>query len=203
MPHHHLVIFVKNPIPGTVKTRIAKTVGVEKATQVYRHLLEYTQQITRHSPWEKVVYYADFINPDDGWNGYQKAQQVGGDLGQRMQQAFHDQFAAYADRVVLIGSDCLTITEAHLTQAFAALDTADVVIGPATDGGYYLLGMRQLHNDLFTNMPWSQTGLFAETERILQRNQLTYSCLDELSDIDEWSDYVQAMAIRSDFSINE
>ncbi len=192
MPHHQLVIFVKNPIPGTVKTRIAKTVGAEKAAQVYRHLLQYTQQIARHCPVEKVVYYADFINPDDGWNGYQKAQQADGDLGQRMQQAFHDQFAANAERIVLIGSDCLDITAAHLAQAFAALDTTDVVIGPATDGGYYLLGMKQLHSELFANMPWSQAGLFAQTERVLQRNQLTYSCLDELPDIDEWPDYVQA-----------
>ncbi|MBO0937786.1 TIGR04282 family arsenosugar biosynthesis glycosyltransferase [Fibrella sp. HMF5335] len=192
MPSHRLVIFVKNPIPGTVKTRIAKTVGVEKATQVYRHLVQYTQQITRYSPWEKVVYYADFVNPNDGWSGYRKVQQTGNDLGQRMQQAFQDQFATNAERVVLIGSDCLALTQTHLTQAFAALDTADVVIGPATDGGYYLLGMKQLHTDLFANMPWSQPNLLAETELALQRNQLTYSRLETLTDIDEWSDYVGA-----------
>lgn len=192
MPHH-LVIFVKNPIPGTVKTRIAKTVGAEKAAQVYHHLLQYTQQITHYGPWEKVVYYADFINPNDGWNGYQKAQQADGDLGQRMQQAFRDRFATNAERVVLIGSDCLAITEAHLTQAFAALDTADVVIGPATDGGYYLLGMKQLHDKLFTNMPWSQSSLLAETTLTLKRNGLTCSLLEALTDIDEWNDYAKAI----------
>ena len=194
MPTQRLVIFVKNPIPGTVKTRIAKTVGAEKAAQVYRHLVQYTQQITRYSPWEKVVYYADFVNPNDGWSGYQKAQQAPGDLGQRMEQAFRDQFAAKAERVLLIGSDCLAITEAHLTQAFAALDTADVVIGPATDGGYYLIGMKQLHSGLFANMPWSQPELLAETNRVLFATNLTVKLLEELPDIDEWSDYVRAIS---------
>ena len=192
MPTHHLVIFVKNPIPGTVKTRIAKTVGAEKATQVYRHLVQYTQQMTRYCSWEKVVYYADFINPNDGWSGYQKAQQVGADLGQRMERAFREQFTAKAKRVVLIGSDCLAVTNAHLARAFAALDTTDVVIGPATDGGYYLLGMKQVHHELFTDMPWSQPGLLAETTRVLDHNQLTYSLLDTLDDIDEWADYAKA-----------
>ncbi|MBO0933413.1 TIGR04282 family arsenosugar biosynthesis glycosyltransferase [Fibrella aquatilis] len=193
MPTHRLVIFVKNPIPGTVKTRIAKTVGAEKAARVYRHLVQYTQQITRYSPWEKIVYYADFVNPNDGWSGYQKAQQADGNLGQRMQQAFQDQFSTKAERVVLIGSDCLAITETHLTQAFAALDTADVVIGPATDGGYYLLGMKELHNNLFANMPWSQPDLLLETTKAITNSKLTVSLLEQLPDIDEWSDYVKAM----------
>lgn len=192
MAHNHLVIFVKNPIPGTVKTRIAKTVGDEKAAQVYRHLIQYTQQITRNGPWEKVVYYGDFINPDDGWNDYQKFLQTNGDLGHRMEEAFRNQFAAHAQRVVLIGSDCLAITQADLEQAFAALDTADVVVGPATDGGYYLLGMKQLHPELFANMPWSQSTLLAETERVIKDKSLVFNRLVALTDIDEWSDYAQA-----------
>lgn len=193
MATHHLIIFVKNPIAGTVKTRIARTVGNEKAVEVYRHLVQYTQQVTRYGPWEKTVYYADFVNPDDGWNGYDKAMQVGRDLGERMANAFQERFAAGAEKVVVIGSDCLTITENHLFTAFQLLDQADVVIGPATDGGYYLLGMRQLHKFLFENMPWSQPELRLLTEQAILQQGLTFNRLDELTDIDEWSDYEQAM----------
>lgn len=189
MATHHLIIFVKNPIPGTVKTRIARTVGNDRAVQVYRHLLQHTQQITRYTPYAKAVYYADFINPDDGWDGYGKALQAGDDLGERMANAFREQFAARAEKVVIIGSDCLTITEDHLAQAFRALDQADVVIGPATDGGYYLLGMKRLHDDLFTNMPWSQPDLLDRTKAVLTASGQTVALLPELTDIDEWADY--------------
>ncbi|MBO0949241.1 TIGR04282 family arsenosugar biosynthesis glycosyltransferase [Fibrella forsythiae] len=196
MATHHLIIFVKNPIPGTVKTRIARTVGAEKATEVYRHLVQYTQQITRSGPWQKAVYYADFINPDDGWNGYSKFQQVGADLGERMVGAFREQFAAGAEKAVIIGSDCLTITEEHLFTAFAALDDVDAVVGPATDGGYYLLGMKQLLTPLFDNMPWSQPELRLLTEQAILQQGLTFERLQELTDIDEWSDYEQATGLE-------
>ncbi|RYC67433.1 TIGR04282 family arsenosugar biosynthesis glycosyltransferase [Spirosoma sordidisoli] len=189
MADRHLIIFVKNPIPGTVKTRIARTVGNERAVQVYRHLLQHTQQITRLLPWPRVVYYGDFINSNDGWNGYQKRLQAGNDLGERMLAAFREQFAEGARQVVIIGSDCLAITADHLRQAFSALDEADVVIGPATDGGYYLLGMNALHSFLFEKMPWSQPELRQLTELALQQNNLTFERLEELTDIDEWSDY--------------
>ncbi len=201
MPDYHLLIFVKNPVPGTVKTRIARTVGNERATEVYRHLLAHTQQITQTLPpdgpawggpaWKRVVYYSDFINPTDIWNGYEKRQQTGADLGERMLNAFADEFAAGASRVVIIGSDCLAIQPDHLRQAFQALDTHDVVIGPATDGGYYLLGMNQLHSFLFQKKPWSQPELLDQTLADLTQHSLTYTLLEPLTDIDEWDDYVR------------
>ncbi|ARK09933.1 TIGR04282 family arsenosugar biosynthesis glycosyltransferase [Fibrella sp. ES10-3-2-2] len=196
MATHHLIIFVKNPIPGTVKTRIARSVGNDKATEVYRHLVHYTQQITRYGPWEKTVYYADFINPNDGWSGYGKALQAGQDLGERMANAFRDRFAAGAEKVVIIGSDCLTLTEEHLFTAFQALDQADVVVGPAIDGGYYLLGMKRFHQALFDDMPWSQPELRLLTEQAALQQGLTFERLEELTDIDEWSDYEQAMRVN-------
>lgn len=193
MTDSHLIIFVKNPIPGTVKTRIARTVGNQKAVEVYQHLLEYTQQITRPLPYRRVVYYGDFINYDDGWTGYEKQLQPTGDLGERMLIAFAERFDAGATKAVIIGSDCLTITADHIRLAFAALDQADVVIGPATDGGYYLLGMKQLHPFLFENMPWSQPELRQLTEGAIRQNGLTHELLDELTDIDEWADYENAL----------
>ena len=196
MQDYHLLIFVKNPMPGTVKTRIAYTVGNERAVAVYRHLLAYTQQITRMLPWKRVVYYGDFINTTDGWSEYQKFQQTGADLGERMLNAFAEQFAAGAKRVVIIGSDCLQIKPDHLKQAFRALDTVDVVLGPATDGGYYLLGMKQLHPFLFQDKPWSQPTLLTQTLNNLNQNNLSCTLLEELTDIDEWDDYVRQSGVR-------
>ena len=198
MAENALIIFVKNPVPGTVKTRIARTVGDERAATVYRHLLQHTQKIVRQLTCHRVVYYGDFINPDDGWNGYDKRLQHGSDLGQRMLTAFEEQFQQGADRVApdrvfIIGSDCLTITPDHIERGFAALNEADVVIGPATDGGYYLLGMKQLHPFLFENMPWSQPELRQLTELAILQNGLTVDRLEELTDIDEWEDYERAL----------
>lgn len=196
MQDYHLLIFVKNPMPGTVKTRIAYTVGNERAVAVYRHLLAYTQQITRMLPWKRVVYYGDFINTTDGWSEYQKFQQTGADLGERMLNAFAEQFAAGARRIVIIGSDCLQIKPDHLKQAFRALDTVDVVLGPATDGGYYLLGMKQLHPFLFQDKLWSQPTLLTQTLNNLNQNNLSCTLLEELTDIDEWDDYVRQSGVR-------
>jgi uncharacterized protein len=195
MQDDHLLIFVKNPVPGTVKTRIAQTVGNERATEVYRHLLAHTQQISRWLPWRRVVYYGDFVNTTDGWNGYEKHLQTGADLGERMLNAFQKQFAAGATRAVIIGSDCLQIQPDHLKQAFRALETADVVIGPATDGGYYLLGMNQLQSFLFKDKPWSQPQLLTRTLEDLREHNLRYALLESLSDVDEWEDYVQQSGV--------
>lgn len=189
MPAEHLIIFVKNPVPGQVKTRIARTVGAAKAVDVYQHLLCYTQQLIQSFSGKRVVYYGDFVNSDDGWNAYDKQLQTSGDLGERMVNAFQEQFAAGAEKVVIIGSDCLAITPDHLTQAFTALNTADIVLGPATDGGYYLLGMKKVQPFLFQDMPWSQPELRQLTEQAILQRGLTFAPLETLTDIDEWSDY--------------
>lgn len=189
MTDEHVIIFVKNPVPGTVKTRIARTVGDEQATAVYRHLLRHTQTIAGQLTAQPVVYYGDFVNPDDGWNGYPKYLQTGDDLGQRMLHAFREQFAAGATRVVIIGSDCPYISPAHIGQAFDALRDHDVVIGPALDGGYYLLGLREPLAFVFENKPWSQPDLLTITLAELTQKKISYTLLEPLSDIDEWADY--------------
>ncbi|MBD2705559.1 TIGR04282 family arsenosugar biosynthesis glycosyltransferase [Spirosoma sp. BT702] len=189
MTPEQLIVFVKNPITGQVKTRIARTVGDGKALEVYQHLLTYTQTLVSEFKGRCAVYYGDFVNADDGWNPFVKYEQSGVDLGERMHNAFEEQFRAGAGKVVIIGSDCFDITPSHIHNAFAALDTVDVVIGPATDGGYYLLGMNQLQPFLFQDMPWSQPELRQLTELAIMQHGLTYARLEELTDIDEWVDY--------------
>ncbi len=196
MPLPALIIFVKNPIEGKVKTRIAKTVGHSKAVEIYRELLEYTRKTAEALPAEsyvKTVYYGDYINYDDLWNGWQKAiQPQDGDLGDRMKQAFREQFARGASHVVIIGSDCLDLKSQHLQAAFQRLHQHEVVLGPSTDGGYYLLGMNRLYEVVFDNMPWSQPDLMEKTEAVLAQNNISYDLLEALTDIDEWEDYLNA-----------
>lgn len=194
-----LIIFVKNPIQGQVKTRIAKTTGDAKAVEIYRELLQYTHDVAESLPadeYAKTVYYGDYVNPDDLWNGWTKARQPqDGDLGDRMKQAFREQFALGAGRVVIIGSDCLALRPRHLEAAFRGLTTHDVVIGPSTDGGYYLLGMNILYEQIFDEMPWSQPVLLEKTKAILEADSISLALLESLTDIDEWEDYQKAKGL--------
>lgn len=203
-----LIVFVKNPIQGKVKTRMAATIGNERAVEVYLELLNHTKSVI--TKWleeldvkvqkQVVIYYGDYINDEDLWiKPYflKKLQVSHPNLGMRMQAAFEDELMSEADRVVIIGSDCLALRPAHLTAAFEALDKNDVVIGPADDGGYYLLGMKRLHRFLFENKSWSQPTLLVETLADIKQiesnetPQLNYHLLETLSDIDTWEDYLR------------
>ena len=196
-----LIIFVKNPVEGQVKTRVAASVGHPKAVEVYVELLEHTKntmaellKIADSRRFKINVYYGDFINENDLWNdlNVQKHLQTGADLGERMKNAFANEFATGAASVAIVGSDCLELETKHLKEAFMALDNAEVVIGPALDGGYYLLGMNQLQTALFENKPWSQPNLLKETKAELKAQKISYELLETLSDIDTWEDYLQA-----------
>jgi len=191
---YSLLIFVRNPVEGQVKTRIARTLGPARATEIYRHLLQYTRQVagalTLPPPTDlrRVVCYADFVNPDDLWNGFDKKAQATGDLGARMKQAFADEFAAGAERVIVIGSDCLDLKVRHLQEAFMELADNEVVFGPARDGGYYLLGMRRFIPSIFEQKPWSQPTLLRQTQAELDAQKIQYGLLETLTDVDEAKD---------------
>ncbi len=187
-----LIIFVKNPELGQVKTRLAKSIGSQRAMEVYIQLLEHTRWVTDQlSEVTRFVYYADTVSTRDVWNDtvYEKRLQHGKTLGERMQGAFADCFEEGADKVVIIGSDCLEIQLEHLQAAIGYLDTADVVIGPATDGGYYLLGMNALYRELLKGIRWSTSAVFQQTRQKLERLGLSYHLLEMLSDVDELDSY--------------
>jgi rSAM/selenodomain-associated transferase 1 len=185
-----LIIFVKNPVPGKVKTRLAKTIGEHEAAAIYIQLLQHTNKITSTFDADKFIYYADFVNDNDLWNNntYKKLLQVEGDLGHKMLDAFENSFLAGYKKVVIIGSDSIEIEKHHIQQAFEMLDNSDVVIGPAQDGGYYLLGLKQFHTFLFLNKSWSSSKLMQETLDDIEKHRLSYHLLPVLSDIDEEKD---------------
>lgn len=153
-----LMIFVKNPVLGKVKTRLAKVLGPEDALQIYKKLLVVTQKATGKLPVDKAVFYSDEIENNDGWDdqSFQKYAQQGSDLGKRMFNAFKLAFGKGYKNVVIIGSDSPGITSKIITKAFDALKTNQVVIGPSHDGGYYLLGKKQMMAVLFKNKRWSR-----------------------------------------------
>lgn len=184
-----VLIFVKNPIVGRVKTRLANTIGNEKALAVYQCLLKFTQKIIADlNNVDKQVWYADFINPNDLWNDYSKKLQVqDSSLGKRMQNAFAENFSTY-QAIGIIGSDCLELSTEILQQAFEKLKQYDVVIGPAKDGGYYFLGMKHYYHFLFENKKWSTDSVFLDTIEDLKTHQLSYFLLETLSDIDTEND---------------
>ena len=187
-----LLIFVKKPETGKVKTRLAATVGDEKALQIYLQLLERTQEITQSLPCAKTIYYTPEIVEKDIFDikHYQKALQSEGDLGQRMQNAFAAAFSQGYKKVCIIGSDCFELDTHILEEAFAQLDKEDVVIGPARDGGYYLLGMRKMHVPFFQNKKWSTSSVLSDTLNDLKKTHLSFSLLPELTDVDEEEDLI-------------
>lgn len=180
-----LILFVRNPELGKVKTRISNVAGDAFALHVYKNLLAHTKTITLHLPVDKYVYYADEIQDEDLWNNdlYFKAKQEGLDLGTRMHHAFSSVFQKSYKKICVIGSDCLELTAQIIEDAFKKLDKTDVVIGPAADGGYYLLGMKNAIKDVFQGIDWSTNLVLSQTLKKLE-NRYSYELLPVLSDID-------------------
>jgi len=183
-----LIIFVRNPLLGKVKTRIAATIGDENALVIYKHLLQHTKNITESLPVTKFVFYADEVTTNDLWNGYEKWLQSGTDLGERMSNAFESLFKKGFTKIVIIGSDCLELDEKMILDAFLKLNEYEIVIGPATDGGYYLLGMKSPFKNLFENITWSSNSVFNETIKQIEKRNLTLFLLPILNDVDEEKD---------------
>jgi rSAM/selenodomain-associated transferase 1 len=134
------------------------------------------------------VYYSVKIRSNDIWDSknYQKNQQVGEDLGIRMQNAFKNGFDAGYKKVVIIGSDLYDLTSENIEKAFTELDNNDVVLGPAEDGGYYLLGMNLLHSTIFKNKKWGTQTVRKDTLTDLKDKKV--HLLEELNDIDIFED---------------
>lgn len=181
-----LMIFVKNPEQGKVKTRLAQSIGDEKALKIYRTLLNKTATISSTVRSDKAVFYSEFVDDDDLWNNYfyQKYYQEGDGLGDRMKNAFSLAFEKGYNQVLIIGSDCYELTSAIIEQAFELLDEKEVAIGPASDGGYYLLGMHKLHKELFLNKKWSSENVLLDTLLDLKEKNISYGLLETLSDVD-------------------
>jgi rSAM/selenodomain-associated transferase 1 len=182
-----IAVFVRNPELGKVKTRVAAEVGDEKALEIYHSLLEITFQTLLDFDENVVLYLTHHL--DDFKNlPFERALQSSGDLGQKMFTTFSELCKRYHN-VILIGSDCPYITPQILQEAIHKLSDHDVLIGPSTDGGYYLIGMKQPNASLFDNISWSTDAVLQETIDRVKKNNLSYALLKSLTDIDYYKDW--------------
>lgn len=192
-----LLVFARVPLLGRVKSRLAASIGNEAALETYRELLAITREAVVASGVPVTVWLAETAGPiptaaeTREWPALAVQCQPVGDLGERMAAAFYHAFAEGAGRVVIIGTDCPGLRAAHLTHAFAALAEHDVVLGPATDGGYYLLGLRAPCPALFENKQWSTPTVLAETVAEARRLGLRVTLLAELRDVDDAADLAE------------
>lgn len=181
-----IIVFAKNPEWGKVKTRLAATIGNDKALEAYKLLVKHTESVIEATKIPVAVYFTSFIDDKDLFcfaNG-KKHIQIDGDLGAKMKQAFSEQFKAGHTKVVIVGTDCYELRKEHLLQAFETLESNDVVIGPANDGGYYLLGMSNFYPALFDGINWSTETVLEETISVINQKKIAFKLLDTLVDVD-------------------
>lgn len=193
MSRSALLLFIKNPIPGKTKTRLAGDVGNEMALKMYHQLTNWTrEQALGLTATDRHLYYSNEVTANDAWReqDFHKHLQHPGDLGERMLDGFRIAFEEGYDKVIIIGSDCPGIDTDYLIEAFAALDDHDVVIGPALDGGYTLLGMRTFTPTLFKNIAWSTSEVLPATLARAAAAGRSVSQLKPLSDVDYLADWL-------------
>ncbi len=183
-----LIVFMRNPVLGKTKTRLANDVGDRMAYEVYVKLLEHTHRVAKYAICDKIVYYSDKIIHNDIWEKelFMKAVQSKGDIGMRMEAAFAKAFSDGYQSVVVTGTDIFGLTTGIINMAFYKLKSNDFVIGPAKDGGYYLLGMNKMNYDLFRNKKWSSEIVYGQTIKNFGRSK--YYSLPELTDLDTLDD---------------
>lgn len=188
-----LLVFVKHPQPGSAKTRLIPALGPENAASLYQVLAE--EEIRRTRPLGRDYRRMFFFAPEDASDevaswlpGERLLPQLGADLGARMVAAFAAAFASGAPRAAIIGTDVPWVSRELVLEAFAALDGHDVVLGPAQDGGYYLMALTRHRPALFEGIPWSTPSVLAATAERAGALGLSVHLMDPLRDIDTIED---------------
>lgn len=183
-----LIIFTKNPELGKCKTRLAKSIGDISALKVYKYLLQHTAKVTQEITANKEVFYNQTPIENDNFSSayFSKKTQTGADLGEKMSNAFQEGFSNKYEKIVIIGSDLYDLETKDIQEAFLQLEKSDYVIGPAKDGGYYLLGMKKFTPKIFQQINWSSSTVLEETLQLLKNKKVVL--LQEKNDIDTIED---------------
>lgn len=182
-----LIVFVKNIVLGKVKTRLAKSIGDVGAFNVYKQLFNITQTETLKTNIERHIYFSDVVI-NSAWPNDKKFVQSGNNIGERMENAFNKGFELGYKKVILIGSDLPDISSKLIQTGIELLNSADCVFGPATDGGYYLIGLNEPNPHIFRDKPWSKPNLMSETETEIYAQDKSIKYLKKLNDIDTIDD---------------
>jgi rSAM/selenodomain-associated transferase 1 len=189
-----LLIFVKNPERGKVKSRLAAVIGADSAVRLYKNLVVQMLSTLNGGTFPLYVCFSpkNAQKPIKNWLGttYRYIPQNGKDLGERMRNGFIEAFEMGFKRVVLIGSDIPDLPLEFIEEAFITLNKNDAVIGPAFDGGYYLIGLKDqtFFPHLFEGIAWGTESVFTETTKKLKRRRRTVYTLPHLRDIDRAKD---------------
>ena len=200
-PRSRILVFAREPLLGKVKSRLAVEIGAQEALAVYRAMLARLGQLLNQAQvaaWDLLVTsncsHKDFVSICNKTN---ITLQSGQDLGARMDTAIRQTLQREnVESVVLIGTDCPAVTERYLNQALLALESGvDVVLGPAEDGGYVLVGMRRPITALFEDIPWGTDQVMSRTLEALKAHELSYELLDTLWDVDRPEDLVRLQSL--------
>ena len=190
-----LIVFTRYPEPGRAKTRLIPALGALRAATVHRQMTEHTLlQVRKLHSTRSISIAVHFDGSGDrqmqDWLGadlgYQS--QSSGDLGGRMARSFDDAFQAGIERVSIIGTDCPELDAELMGRAFDELLTHDLVLGPAIDGGYYLIGLRYFIPELFVDISWSTDRVLVQTVAIADKLNLSVGYLPILADVDRPED---------------
>ncbi len=186
-----VLVFCKNQIIGKVKSRLAMNIGQKKALLIYSELVNKTALIVNSLSSEVHVYYSEYIEYNDNFNSskIKKFIQKGNNLGDRIINALISSFKNFSP-VVVIGSDLWELETSDIEDAFEILKNKNIVIGPSTDGGYYLIGMNYFDTKIFENKNWGQESVLNDTIRDIKDKTNIY-LLDEKTDIDTYDDLCQ------------
>jgi hypothetical protein len=198
--HPILLVFAKNPEPGRVKTRLASAVGDDEAARIYRDMGRRVVDQLRRGPYRLVAVFdpPDAGDPVGRWLGRDDLElrpQAVGDLGERLEAAFREAWRE-SDRVLAVGTDAPAVDRALVEEALLRLASADVVLGPASDGGYYLIGLRRPAPELFRDIPWSTSEVLAATRARARELGMVESLLPTHSDVDTLEDWRRAQGLE-------
>ncbi|MBS0000300.1 MAG: TIGR04282 family arsenosugar biosynthesis glycosyltransferase [Cyclobacteriaceae bacterium] len=185
-----LIIFIKNSIKGKVKTRLAADLGEDVALKIYKKLMDRTLRSSAPVRTDIYLLFSDYVDLPASIPGRRVTSglQSGQDLGERMLNAFIDGFKGGYRHICLLGTDCYEISSAIIGEAFEKLTGHDFVLGPSNDGGYYLIGMNSLLEQVFINKPWSTSTVLEKTLHDIIENSCSYELLPELVDVDTRAD---------------
>lgn len=193
-----IVAMLKAPRAGFVKTRLAREIGAEAAALVYRRLVEHQVAMIPRD-WRVEIHFApaDAGTEMRRWLGpaFHYFAQIGEDLGDRLERATEAAFARRAKAAIVIGGDCPGLDEATLRSAWVKLQRVDVVIGPARDGGYYLMALRRSQPELFSNIPWSSDQVFGTTMMRIERSGKTHALLECKEDVDDLASWKRLQSL--------
>ncbi|MEZ6096309.1 MAG: TIGR04282 family arsenosugar biosynthesis glycosyltransferase [Pirellulaceae bacterium] len=186
-----LALLAKHWTPGQTKTRLASTIGPHAAAEIQKRCLGFLLERLNACGNQRILYFSPAHQQNDfrclAGEAWKVAPQVGLDLGTRIAHCFREMSSGLHERVIVIGSDCPTVSPTTIQLADRALEQHDVVIGPSADGGYYLIGMRRFESAVFSDIAWSTPQVFDQTVAQVRRSGLSLQLLETQSDIDDWA----------------